>query len=121
MSIPKNALLRLGDLVHAHVERHNEPMVFRSIVAETPMNAGNGVALVAYRQPSDDELAMKMAAASQLLEALQALIREHDAVFAGRTDGAQDAYYNAHPGRAIAYRNARAAVAMATCQEGGAA
>lgn len=53
-------------------------------------------------------------AAPKLLAALESLIREHDAVFAGRDDGAQDAYYNAHPGRAIAYRNARAAIAEAT-------
>lgn len=54
-----------------------------------------------------------IAAAPELLEALKSLIREHDAVFAGREDGAQDSYYNAHPGRAIAYQKARAAIAKA--------
>jgi len=59
----------------------------------------------------DEANARLIAASPALLAALQALIREHDAVFAGREDGgAQDSYYNAHPGRAIAYRNARAAI-----------
>lgn len=47
----------------------------------------------------------------ELLAALESLVREHDAVFTGRNDGAQDSYYNAHPGRAIAYRIARAVIA----------
>lgn len=57
-----------------------------------------------------------LAASAELLEALKSLIREHDSVFAGREDGAQDSYYNAHPGRAIAYQKARAAVAKAEGQ-----
>lgn len=67
---------------------------------------------------ADTELYFRLFAllntAPKLLAALQGLLAEHDAVFAGRDDGAQDAYYNAHPGRAIAYRNARAAIAAAT-------
>lgn len=61
--------------------------------------------------PEDD--ASLIAAAPELLEALKSLIREHDSVFEGREDGAQDSYYNAHPGRAIAYQKARAAIAKA--------
>ena len=79
---------------------------------------GPGSGAVAWPCGTTDEQlianARLIAASPALLEALQGLIREHDAVFAGREDGAQDSYYNAHPGRAIAYRNARAAIAKAT-------
>lgn len=64
-----------------------------------------------------EEDARLIAAAPELLEAMASLLREHDAVFAGRSDGAQDSYYNAHPGRAIAYRKARAAIAKATGEQ----
>jgi hypothetical protein len=84
------------------------------IISEATRNltiARVGVAADGDYSPAN---ACLIAAAPDLLRALTDLIRQHDAVFAGRSDGMQDNYYNAHPNRAIAYRQARAAIAKAT-------
>lgn len=71
MSANDTQSLRLGALLHAKVEGHNEHACFRSIESTTPMNAGGGVALVAYRSPDDDRVARLFASAPRLLWALE--------------------------------------------------
>lgn len=61
--------MTLGDLVHVRVDGHNEPIAMLPIVTAERMNAGSGIALVAYRQPDDRAMAQCMAAAHELLEA----------------------------------------------------
>lgn len=59
--------MTLGDLVHVRVDGHNEPIAMLPIVTAERMNAGSGIALVAYRQPDDHAMAQCMAASSELL------------------------------------------------------
>jgi hypothetical protein len=63
--------LRVGALLRAHVEGHNEPASFLPIESTTPMNAGSGVALVVYRGPDDAQVARLFANAPDMLDALR--------------------------------------------------
>lgn len=99
MSDKQPEALRLADELENGDCFESQPQVVYGWVTEDP--TGDAAA----------ELRHLHALCEEMGEALSSLVREHDAVFAGRNDGAQDSYYNAHPGRAVAYQKARAALA----------